>query len=144
MALAHILLSPRSKGSNTPLKLYTYMASGKPILATEIEAHTQILDSSTSLLVPPTPQGLAAGALELLQNPELAQELANNAKKVKEELYSWKAFMQKNRRAYDAFMGKESGQGPVLMDTGDRKGHEGASPSSTQRCGDVSRVGAIV
>jgi glycosyltransferase involved in cell wall biosynthesis len=111
MALAHILLSPRSKGSNTPLKLYTYMASGKPILATEIHAHTQILDASTSLLVPPTPQGLTTGALELLQHPELAQRLANNAKKVKEELYSWTAFIQKNRRVYDAFMGKESGLG---------------------------------
>jgi glycosyltransferase involved in cell wall biosynthesis len=113
MALAHILLSPRSQGTNTPLKLYTYMASGKPILATDMYTHTQVLDTSTSLLVPPTPQGLATGALELLRNPELAQKLAANAKKVKEELYSWTAFMEKNRRAYDAFMGKAARQGLV-------------------------------
>jgi glycosyltransferase involved in cell wall biosynthesis len=83
------------------------MASGKPILATDMHTHTQVLDVSTSLLVPPTPRGLAEGALELLQNPELAQKLAANAKKVKEERYSWEAFMKKNRRAYDTFMGKD-------------------------------------
>jgi glycosyltransferase involved in cell wall biosynthesis len=105
MALADILLSPRSEGTNTPLKLYTYMASGKPILATELHTHTQVLDASTSLLVPPTAQGLTNGTLELLRNPERAQELATNAKKVKQECYSWDAFMKKNQRAYDAFIG---------------------------------------
>ena len=30
-ALADILLSPRSGGTNTPLKLYTYLRSGKPV-----------------------------------------------------------------------------------------------------------------
>jgi glycosyltransferase involved in cell wall biosynthesis len=33
MELADILLSPRNKGTNTPLKLYTYLRSGKPLLA---------------------------------------------------------------------------------------------------------------
>jgi glycosyltransferase involved in cell wall biosynthesis len=116
MALADILLSPRSKGTNTPLKLYTYMASGKPILATDMHTHTQVLDASTSLLVSPTPQGLAEGTLELLQNPEQAQELAAHAKKMKEEFYSWDAFLQKNRRAYDAFMGKDV-KGDLLATT---------------------------
>ncbi len=45
MALADILLSPRSEGTNTPLKLYTYLRSGKPILATDIFSHSQILTS---------------------------------------------------------------------------------------------------
>ena len=40
VALADMLLSPRSKGTHTPLKLYSYLRSGKPILATDILAHT--------------------------------------------------------------------------------------------------------
>jgi glycosyltransferase involved in cell wall biosynthesis len=103
MAMADILLSPRSEGTNTPLKLYTYLRAGKPILATDIYAHTQILTSEIALLVPPTPQDLAQGALELLQNPERAQALGDNAKRVAEEQYSWSAFLEKVRQVYSEF-----------------------------------------
>lgn len=103
MALGNILLSPRSKGDHTPLKLYTYLRSGKPILGTAIYAHTQILTSEIALLVPPTPQDLAEGALELLQNPERAQALGDNARRVAEEQYSWSAFLEKVQHVYGEF-----------------------------------------
>jgi glycosyltransferase involved in cell wall biosynthesis len=103
MALGDILLSPRSKGNHTPLKLYTYLRSGKPILGTAIYAHTQILTSEIALLVPPTPQDLAEGALELLQNPERAQTLGDNARRVAEEQYSWSAFLEKVQHVYGEF-----------------------------------------
>jgi glycosyltransferase involved in cell wall biosynthesis len=106
MALADILLSPRNKGTNTPLKLYTYLHSGKPILATNIYSHTQILNRDIAMLVPPTAEDLAQGALELLQKPELAHELASNGKKVADKHYSWDVFLEKNRRAYEAFTEK--------------------------------------
>ena len=105
MALADVLLSPRNKGTNTPLKLYTYLRSGKPILATEIYSHTQILNAEIAMLVAPTAEGLAQGTLELLDNPQLASELAANGKKVAEENYSWEVFVEKNRRCYEAFTG---------------------------------------
>lgn len=59
-----VLVSPRKEGTNTPLKIYSYMKSGKPVVATSILSHTQILDETTSILVEPTPQGLARGILE--------------------------------------------------------------------------------
>ncbi len=80
MAIADVLLSPRSKGTHTPLKLYTYLRSGKPILATAIVSHTQILTSDVALLVSPTPQGLAQGTLKLLCERKLAQQLGENAR----------------------------------------------------------------
>ncbi len=36
LALADVLCSPRVKGENTPFKIYSYLASGKPIVATRI------------------------------------------------------------------------------------------------------------
>ncbi len=108
VSMADILLSPRSKGTHTPLKLYTYLRSGKPILATNILAHTQILTSDVSLLVPATPQGLAQGTLELLRDPYLAQTLGTHAQKVAEQNYSWESFLEKNRQVYTAFMGVPS------------------------------------
>jgi glycosyltransferase involved in cell wall biosynthesis len=103
MALADILLSPRSEGTNSPLKLYTYLRSGKPILATSIFSHTQILTHEMASLVPPTAKGLADGALALLQNPEQAKAMGERGRLVAEKNYSWSAFLEKNRRAYSEF-----------------------------------------
>ena len=105
MALADILVSPRSKGTHTPLKLYTYLRSGTPILATDILAHTQILTPEVALLVPPTPQGLAEGAIELLSDKARAHTLGVRARQMAAERFSWPAFLEKNRQVYSEFMG---------------------------------------
>jgi glycosyltransferase involved in cell wall biosynthesis len=102
-ALADILLSPRSEGTNSPLKLYTYLRSGKPILATSIFSHTQILTPEMASLVPPTAKGLADGALALLKDPEKARAMGERGRLVAEKNYSWNAFLEKNRRAYSEF-----------------------------------------
>lgn len=103
MAMADILLSPRSKGTNTPLKLYTYLRSGKPILATAIYSQTQVLTSETAMLVSPTAEGLAQGALELLQNPSLMVVLGERGKQFAEEHYSWRIFLEKSQKAQQEF-----------------------------------------
>jgi glycosyltransferase involved in cell wall biosynthesis len=104
MAMADVLLSSRSKGTNTPLKLYTYLHSGKPILATNIFSHTQVLTPQMAMLVPPTAEGLAQGALELLRNPQRAQAMGAYGRQVAEKQYSWSAFLEKNRQVYHEFM----------------------------------------
>ncbi|GCE10904.1 glycosyltransferase [Tengunoibacter tsumagoiensis] len=102
-AMATILLSPRNKGTHTPLKLYTYLRSGVPILATSILSNTQILTPDVALLVQPTAEGLTEGALTLLRNPTLMKKLGSRARQVAEEQYSWPAFLEKNRKAYSEF-----------------------------------------
>jgi glycosyltransferase involved in cell wall biosynthesis len=106
LGLADILVSPRSEGTNTPLKLYTYLRSGKPILATDISSHSQILSAQVALLVPPTAEGLARGARDLLQNPGLARRLGANGRSMAEKKYSWPVFLAKTGRAYGEFTGK--------------------------------------
>jgi glycosyltransferase involved in cell wall biosynthesis len=105
MAMADVLLSPRSQGTHTPLKLYTYLRSGIPILATDILSHTQILTPDVALLVQPTPDALAVGAIRLLSDRSYAHALGASAQNVAEQQYSWTAFLEKNRRAYATFMG---------------------------------------
>ncbi len=104
MALADVLVSPRSKGTHVPLKIYTYLRSGKAILATDILSHTQILTPAVALLVPPTPAALAHGTLELVQNPELAQRLGTHSQHFAQEHYSWSAFFEKSRCIYQDFL----------------------------------------
>src|SRR5690606_4783612 len=63
---ADILVSPRTLGQNTPMKVYSYMQAGKAILATDIRSHTQALDSSCAMLVAPEPAAMAHGFERLL------------------------------------------------------------------------------
>ena len=104
MALADILLSPRSHGTHVPLKIYTYLRSGKAILATNILSHTQILTPEMALLVPPTAEGLAQGALTLLRNPAQACALGRRSQAFAREYYSWPVFLEKSRQIYDEFI----------------------------------------
>lgn len=44
MSRCDVLAAPRRAGTNTPMKIYTYMSAGKPIVATRIEAHNILED----------------------------------------------------------------------------------------------------
>jgi glycosyltransferase involved in cell wall biosynthesis len=105
MALADILLSPRSKGTNTPLKLYTYLRAGKPILATDILSHTQMLNEDIAQLVPTTAEGLAQGALALVRNPQDARTLGLRGQQFAQAHYSWPVFLEQCQHMYESFMG---------------------------------------
>src|SRR3970282_1388016 len=58
---ADVLASPRSRGTNTPLKIYQYLRSGKPIVATRLLTHTQVLSDETAILTAPAAEDFAAG-----------------------------------------------------------------------------------
>jgi glycosyltransferase involved in cell wall biosynthesis len=77
---ADVLVSPRLKGLNTPMKIYSYLDSGTPVLATRLRTHTQVLDDRTAYLVPPEPEALGNGLAELLSDPALRARLATQAK----------------------------------------------------------------
>jgi glycosyltransferase involved in cell wall biosynthesis len=104
MALADIVLSPRSEGTHVPLKVYTYLHSGKAILATNILSHTQILTPEMALLVSPTAEGLAQGALTLLREPERVRALGRYSQDFAREHYNWSVFLEKSRQIHDEFI----------------------------------------
>lgn len=65
----------------SPIKLFEYMASGRPIVATSIPSVSEILeDGVNALLVPPDrPEALAAGIKRALDDPALAKVLSGRA-----------------------------------------------------------------
>ncbi|HMO19279.1 MAG TPA: glycosyltransferase [Oligoflexia bacterium] len=75
MSIADALVSPRSKGGNTPLKVYCYMASGKPLVATAISSHTQALDDKSAFLAAPDPASFAQAIIKALETNHAAREL---------------------------------------------------------------------
>jgi glycosyltransferase involved in cell wall biosynthesis len=105
LSAADVLVSPRRTGANTPFKVYTYLASGKPLVATRIGTHTQLLDDTLAVLTEPTAEGLAAGVRQVLAEPEAAAARADRARRLIERDYSPARFAEKVRRAYEAIAG---------------------------------------
>jgi glycosyltransferase involved in cell wall biosynthesis len=62
-------------GTNTPLKIYQYLRSGRPIVATRLRTHTQVLDDETSILAEPTPEAFGAAIVRALEDPARAAEI---------------------------------------------------------------------
>jgi len=93
--IATILISPRTSGTNTPLKIYSYLRAGLPILATKIISHTQVLTDDVALLVEPHPESLSGGVLQLLEDAQLCGRLAENALRLAETSYNSDAYHRK-------------------------------------------------
>jgi len=92
---ADVLVSPRLKGTNTPLKIYEYMASGVPIVATNLKTHTQELNEDIAFLRNPEPEDFAMGILECIENEDEAKRRARNAYLLYESKYSESLYKQK-------------------------------------------------
>jgi glycosyltransferase involved in cell wall biosynthesis len=100
LAQADVLVSPRSSGQNTPMKLYSYLASGKAVLATRIRSHTQVLTDHCALLVEPTGSALADGLHALLRSHALRERLGNAARRLAATRYSVPQFRRALATAY--------------------------------------------
>ncbi len=95
-----VLVSPRIRGTNTPLKIYSYLRSGKPILATDLLTHTQVLTPDIARLVPPDAEPFAEALAMLLDDPAARAALANRARAVAEEKYSRASYVRRTAEAY--------------------------------------------
>jgi len=102
---ADLLVSPRIRGTNTPLKIYSYLRSGKPIVATNLLTHTQVLTPDIAKLVDPQPQPFAAAILELMDRPDERARLSAAARAVAEEKYSRESYLRRTAEAYRRLAG---------------------------------------
>jgi glycosyltransferase involved in cell wall biosynthesis len=98
---ADILVSPRIKGNNTPMKVYSYLHSGTALLATDLPTHRQVLDDSIALLAPADPARFGSALERLLKDPELRQSLGATARQRAESLYTVQAFETQMGALYD-------------------------------------------
>ena len=97
-----VLVSPRSKGTNTPLKIYQYLRSGRVIVATRLLTHTQVLSDDTAILTAASPDAFGDGILAALADPARASAIGARARHLAETKYSYEAYLEKTRQACDA------------------------------------------
>jgi glycosyltransferase involved in cell wall biosynthesis len=96
---ADVLVSPRSTGTNTPLKIYQYLRSGKPIVATRLLTHTQVLSDDVAVLTPATAAGFAEGILRAIEQPDEARLIGERARHLAGAKYSYEAYLGRTREA---------------------------------------------
>jgi glycosyltransferase involved in cell wall biosynthesis len=111
VAACDILVSPRISGTNTPLKIYSYLRSGRPIVATDLQTHTQVLSAANALLVPPDASALAAGMARLIDCPEERARLAESARTLAASQYSRESYVSRTATAYKCLLGQGTSAG---------------------------------
>jgi len=93
---ADVLILPNKKGDimseeyTSPLKMFEYMASQRPIVASDLPSIREILNENSALLVEPNnPEALAQGIKKLLTDKTLIQRLSQQAF-LDVKSYTWK------------------------------------------------------
>lgn len=96
-AAADVLVLPNtgksivSREFTSPLKLFTYMVSGRPMIVSDLPSIREVVDETCAVLVPPDePQALADAVSKLLEDPEQMENLARLAQ-ARASAYTWQA-----------------------------------------------------
>ena len=92
---ASVLISPRTEGTNTPLKVYEYLLSGLPIVATRVPSHTQVLSEEVCFLAEPHAEGLAAALETALTDTHARQARVEAARDLYLRRYSREVYTTK-------------------------------------------------
>lgn len=95
----------------SPMKLFEYMAAGKPVVASDMGQIAEVIhDGVNGLLVPPAdPRALAAGILKLIQNPALRARLGTQARCDAVEKYSWERYSENLVDLFHAVIAEKTG-----------------------------------
>lgn len=101
LAEADILVAPRIKGINTPMKVFPYLHSGKAVLLTDLYTHNQIITNQEAYLAPSDPEGFAEAILRLAEDNELREKLGRNGRRFVEKNHTFEAHSNRLNRAYD-------------------------------------------
>ncbi len=96
ISVCDILVAPFPENEHysyfmSPLKIFEYMASKRPIIVTNLPSLKEVLkDEETALFVPPSnPEALAQALERLTGDSRLREKLSLNAFKEVEEKYTW-------------------------------------------------------
>ena len=95
MHIADVLVSPRIQGTNTPFKIYEYLYSAKPVVATDLPTHTQVLTSEVAFLAGPDPEDFAASIVRSLTDEALSRKIGEAGAVYVRKNYSQETFFKK-------------------------------------------------
>ncbi len=88
LSAADVLVSPRTHGVNTPMKIYHYLQSGRPLVATDLPTHTQVLGGDVAVLCAPSPGPFAEAIVSILRDPERGARLGEAGRRYVEKNFN--------------------------------------------------------
>ncbi len=86
-----------------PLRLLDYLASGKPVIATDLPEVRKIVKSSGLLTKPGDPEDLAHKIIAGIENSHLLKQVAKSARTTIIHDYSWQNIAEELEKLYYAF-----------------------------------------
>lgn len=89
-----------------PNKLFEYMGAGLPVVASDFPYWRQFVDETGAgvMVDPLDPQSIADGILEIIRNPERAQQMGEAGAMAVRERFNWDAEAEKLVGAYRAIL----------------------------------------
>lgn len=97
---AFLLLAPIRVGGGTSYKILEAMASGVPVITTQLGVKGLQAVAGKEALVGESPEELANLTISLLEEKEKYEKIAREARKFIEEKYSWEYISQKLEAVY--------------------------------------------
>jgi glycosyltransferase involved in cell wall biosynthesis len=92
LAMADVVVSPRDDIGNVGIKIFEYLAAGKPIVATDTQAHRTVLDEDRAILVDLSPEAMGSAIVLLLRDRIAGKRLGESARSYAEKNLTWVAF----------------------------------------------------
>jgi len=106
LSRASVAVAPLRTGSGFPTKIAEAMASGTPVVATPQVLEAMEVQEDFHLLIGENAESFAEKVVLLLQARELAARLANNARRLVEEKYTWEQSALKMEQVYQMAMAR--------------------------------------
>lgn len=108
LALANVVVSPRVYTGNLPLKIFDYLAAGKPIVAMDSPTNRTVLNDDRAVLVSSLTSELGDAITQLLQDPDRAERLGTAARVYAKEHLGWKTFVELVSQVQDRAMANKN------------------------------------
>jgi glycosyltransferase involved in cell wall biosynthesis len=94
LSRSHVGICPLLSGSGTRLKILEAFGAGVPMVSTRIGAEGLYAEKSTHIVIADDSVSFADAVVGLLENPEEANRLRSNARKLAEEKYDWEIIVK--------------------------------------------------
>jgi glycosyltransferase involved in cell wall biosynthesis len=101
LADSDILVAPRIRGINTPMKVFAYLHSGRPVLVTDLPTHSQVLTREVAMLAHARPAPFAEAILHLERDPELRERLGREGRAFVEGNHTFESHKRRVDKLYD-------------------------------------------
>ncbi|GAB4350797.1 MAG: glycosyltransferase family 4 protein [Candidatus Abyssubacteria bacterium] len=78
----------------SPMKLFEYLACGKPVVATRVSGYEVVEEAKAGILVEAKPAAFASALLSLIRDTQLREQYSSNALRYARQHFGWDSVIQ--------------------------------------------------